>query len=686
MKQTTDLVSETFEEGGLLSKTIPNYKVRPQQVELSKKIKESIEQQKPLIAEAPTGVGKSLASLVPAFEHIQKTDEPVIITTSSIILQEQYINKDIPMLEKLYDFSASPVLIKGRNNYLCPKKLNELRNGKVGFNTSEQIKEADTTMKWAVQTKTGDKAELDFNPTYGVWAKFACVDNNDCNGRQCPFYSNCHYYRERSKVNSAKLIVTNYHYFFNALESVAPMLPPKARVVIMDEGHEISSIARDFQERKYSMNTLRGPFDQFANAIKKAESSEVGNSVFNLFEDLELDRINGTLTDMFVGLGHEYKKVVMRPHYYRDFWMLEIPGRTRLQKYVVEHIKALVNAVRVAEHYLNKYGFSMETIPGTMEIWGEESVEWFVSVFKLSGLLEQKAALLNYMFAFDENEPETEDIFWLQKYQESVSIHAKPTSGAGLTGPLFEKTENGFIPIVMSATLAANQSFDHLKEDLGIEQGVNELIVSSPFKLEENLLWYLPPDTPAGNEQGHLDFVLRNMKKVIEQLDGKTLCLFTSIKNLRTAENYLSGVLPKHIQVISQDNLPKQKIIDMMKANPHTVLLGTKSFFTGIDIQGQNLSAVLIDKFPFPMIGDPVNDFLMDQPRGFHKFSLPEAIIAMKQGFGRLNRTTTDKGVVAIFDGRLATAKYKNKIFNSFDFKIRATKNWDDVVEYINNI
>jgi ATP-dependent DNA helicase DinG len=235
----------------------------------------------------------------------------------------------------------------------------------------------------------------------------------------------------------------------------------------------------------------------------------------------------------------------------------------------------------------------------------------------------------------------------------------------------------------MSATLAANQSFEHIKEDLGIKEKVNELIVSSPFPLEENMLWYLPDGTPAGSDPGHINFVLREQKKVIELLGGKTLCLYTSNKNLKIAEDYFSGALPKGIQVVSQNKLPKQKIIDIMRNNPNVVVLGTKSLFTGIDIQGPNLSAVLIDKFPFPMIGDPINDTLMDQPRGFHKFSLPEAIIAMKQGFGRLNRTATDRGIVAMYDGRLSTAKYKNKIFNSFDFKIRATKNWNDVVEYL---
>jgi ATP-dependent DNA helicase DinG len=681
-----DLVTETFGEQGLLAEAISNYIERPQQVELSKKIQEAIKEESALLGEAPTGVGKSLAALVPAFDHIMKTDEPVIVATSSIILQEQYFSKDIPMLEKLYDFNSSAVLIKGRNNYLCPKKLNDAMNGKVGFGTSDKIEEYEEVMKWAIKTKSGDKSELDFNPSGVVWGKLACLDNNECTSKQCPFYKTCHYYRERKKVATSKLVVCNYHYFFSALDE-ATMLPEKARVLIMDEGHEVSTIARDFQERKYSMNTLRHRFDHFAKAMERAELSDIGESVYKLFADMELDQVNGTLTDMFVGLNHEYKRVV-RGHYTRDFWQIEVPERTRLQKYATAHIEALQYASGAAENYLNRFGFSMETIPVIAEMYGEDSAEWFIVVCRLMELLEQKANLLEYIFHYMEDQNDGDDLFWLQPLLDSVSLHAKPTTGAGLTRRLFEKQEEGFIPIVMSATLSANQSFEHIKTDLGIEGDkklfpVKEIIVNSPFDLENNLLWYLPPNTPAGNEKEHLSFALVEMEKVVRILDGRTLCLFTSKKNLLEAELYLSRVLPKSIKVISQEQWPKQKIIDYLKGNPSTVVLGTKSLFTGIDIQGQNLSAVLIDKMPYPMIGDPINDYLMSQPRGFFTFSLPEAIITMKQGFGRLNRTTADKGIVAIYDGRLSTAKYKNRIFNSFDFKIQATKNWDDLVAYV---
>lgn len=684
MEEVLDLVNETFKEGGLLARSVSNYRERPQQIELSKKIQSCIKNKQSLLSEAPTGVGKSLAALIPAFEHIKKTDEPVIVVTSSIILQEQYVNKDIPLLEKLLDFKVNPVLIKGRQNYTCPKKVNDARNGKMSATTSEMVRECEDVLKWAITSSSGDKSELDFVPKYSTWSQFSCVDGNECTGKQCPFFSICPYYRERSKVQTAKLIVCNYHYFFTAMENEGKMLPSTAKVVIMDEGHEINAIARDFQEKKYSMKSLRQHFDYFAKAMERAEKSDIGGSVFKLFESMEFDAINQTLMELFVGLLHEYK--LARPA--MDFLMLSLPERTRLQKYAAEHIKSLEHAVIEGNRYLEKLGFSFENLPAMVDYYDEDAVDFMVVVSKTADFLMEKAETLRFMFSINGLDDDN-FIFWLQSHNDSVSIHAKPLNGSGLTRKIF--SEEGKSTIVMSATLAANQSFDHIKKELGIgtdkkEYPVEDLIVTSPFNLTENLLWYLPKDTPAGNDRDHLPYALEEMKKVIEELNGRTLCLFTSKKNMLKAYEYFEASLPEPITVITQDQMPKQKIIDYAKAHDHTVILGTKSFFTGVDIQGHHISAVLIDKLPYPMIGDPVNDYLMNEPRGFHKFSLPEAIISLKQAFGRLNRTTEDKGVVAVYDGRLATARYKNKIFNSFDFKVQATTDWNVAKDYIKNL
>lgn len=687
MTKTADLVTATFKEGGFLSNKMPGYKEREQQIELARWIQKCIKEGKALLAEAPTGVGKSLAALVAAVEHILQTDEPVIVVTSSIILQEQYINKDIPLLEELYDISLNPVLIKGRNNYVCPKKVNDARSGKMSATTNEMVKECEEVLNWAATSLTGDKSELDFVPKYQTWAQFACVDRNECTGKQCPFYDICPYYRQRSKVGVSKLVVCNYHYFFTALESEGNMLPPTAKVVVMDEGHEINEIARDFQEKKYTVKSLQQHFDYFTKAMERARLSAIGDSTYKLLDEMELDEVNSSLIRMFVGLSHEYK--VANP--YMNFHTLELPERTRLQKYARDHIESLLNAAQVAEVYLDKFGFSVETLRSLVDYYGEEAVDWMMVVFDTIKFLHERARLVQYMFAFDENQDDSDFIFWLQPMNDTVSLHAKPLNGARLTKYLFEDKEEKMIPIVMSATLTANQSFNHIRQDLGIGDDptkfpVEELIVTSPFNLTDNLLWYLPSDTPAGNQKDHLPFVLGEMQEVIEELKGRSLCLFTSRKNLIEAKEYFEQSLPKGINLITQEDMPKHKIIEYVKENDHTVLLGTKSFFTGIDIQGHHISAVLIDKLPYPLIGDPVNDYLMNEPRGFHKFSLPEAIIKLKQAFGRLNRTVNDKGIVMVFDGRLSTARYKNKIFNSFDFKVTATQDWEVVESYIKEL
>ena len=686
MQEVTDFIMDTFEDNGMLSRIIPNYKKRPQQVELASKIKECLEGKKHLLAEAPTGVGKSLASLVPAFEYIKKTDKAVIVVTSSIVLQEQYIQKDIPLLERLYGMDVSPILIKGRNNYVCPKKVQGVRNGNFGVGKSELIEEGMQVLDWALQTESGDKSELEFVPNHQIWAQFSCVEQNECTGKQCPFYNLCPYYNERSKVNSAKIVVCNYHYFFTAMEVGKAMLP-ESDFIIFDEGHEMNAIARDFQEKKYTYRSLNSQLDMLHKSMETLKYEDFGYPS-RLIDDMELDMLSVSLNQMFMELNTEYKKEQKTR---KSFLMIGIPARTRLQKVANSHINALQQAITSLEEYLAKYGFTFENIQSMADYYGEIVTDWFVVAANTSEFFTEKLDLLKFIFAYDEKQDDKNFIFWMQPYGEAVSVHAKPLDGSGLINPLFKSGEEEKTCIVMSATLTANQEFNHIKKDFGIDGArdqypVDELIVSSPFNLNQNLLWYLPQDCPAGNEPDHLSFVLEEMKKVITEMNGRCLCLFTSKRNMLEAERYFNNELPKHINILSQDSTPKQKIIDSAKQQDSTVIIGTKSFFTGIDIQGHHLSAVLIDKLPFPMIGDPINDYLMNEPMGFYTFSLPEAIISLKQAFGRLNRTVTDKGIVAVYDGRLETARYKNRIFNSFDFKIQATKDWNVVKQYIRDL
>lgn len=686
-----DLVELAFAENGLLSKQFDGYKVREQQVELAKTIQKSIKEKKPLLGEAPTGVGKSLAALIPAFEVIVKEDKPVVVVTSSIILQEQYINKDIPLLEKLFQIDTGAVLIKGRNNYVCKVKEKDVKGGNFSNHSNKYQKEFLDVMEWSGKTRTGDKSELDFNPAYPVWSQFATMESHECTGKQCPLYSTCHYYKKRRGIDSSKLIVCNYHYFFTALD-VPGMLPDDIEVVIMDEGHEIAAIARDFQQQKYNTGSFSKIVDNFLKAYKSLESTREGAKAMELIQDIELDLVQSSLTDMIFNLT---KFFLANKRSHLSNIIFNKTDRQELQKYAKPHLDQLTETRSTISNYLEFKGLDQNARHYWEDMHTTEEIRWQIAIENLDDSLSEKARFIEKYFLFEHadllfggtvapEEDRVETVYWIEGYKDNeTSLIFKPTSGANLTESLFE---GGITPIVLSATLSANKAFDHLKKDLGISGEVNELIVGSPFDLTDNLLWYLPKGIPAGNAQEHQTEMLKEMEGIINLLDGRSLCLFTSNRNLEWATKYFRKVLPKHIEVISQTEVTKQKIIETIKKNPNVVITATRSFFTGVDIQGQNLSAVMIDKLPFPMVGDPVNDYLISKAGGFWSFSLPDTIISLKQGFGRLNRTSEDKGIVALFDGRLSSAGYKDHIFNSFDFKITATREKETLQKYIDDL
>ena len=677
-------IEDFFGLEGPLAKKFEGYIPRPQQIELASGIEKAMQTGRPLMGEAPTGVGKSLAALVPAFRLIQREDAPVVVVTSSILLQEQYFYKDIPLLEDIMGFKVNSVLMKGKSNYLC---LEKMVNRRAGAQNTTQASEIDEILKWSDQTKTGDVSELDFVPSYGVWSDFAITDKHECAGKECPLFNHCHYYNNRRKMNSAKLIICNYHYYFTAL-NIEGMLPPGVRAVIFDEGHEIPAIARDMEEREYRFDSFKKINQMLITAQKKAEA-HLGS--VGIADEIELPALIAAHQKLFEDLTryyHEHRpkdkeKWPMYEHQRKTFHGL---GKDLLTCYDI--------SIEALDIYLRRTGMDIDDRGSWDYDHTKEEVDWVFALYRYKEGLEERRHLAQIFFGSHPPDLPYEVLNWMEMPPSGnlIVFHSKPFNAAPITGPIFNVDGpsnvmmGDFTPIIISATLSVNNTFQHLKDALGIKTMTSDVIVSSPFNLKDNLLWYLPKDMPAGNDMAHLPAALNEMEKIIKVLDGRTLCLFTSIRAMQSAINHFTKILPKHIKVIAQGDMTKKKIIETMRNNPHTVVIATKSFFTGVDVQGQNLSAVLIDKLPFPMIGDPINDYLMESERGFWRHTLPEVVITMKQGFGRLNRTVDDKGVVAVLDGRLSTAGYKNRIFDSFNFEVTATRDFERVKSYLEEI
>lgn len=667
---------------GALAKVFDGYAPRAEQIELSEAFHEAYRENKPMLGEANTGVGKSLASLSVAATSIEETGRPVVIVTSSILLQEQYIEKDIPTLSKATENSYGEVLAKGKGNYVC---MDKVLSKKVKDVQPQYTEELDEVLMWTTKTVTGDFSELPKELSYPVRSKVSIVNENECRGKMCPVFRKCFYYQNQQKIKSSKIIVCNYHYFFLALDRVN-MLPDDIGMVIFDEFHEVVPIARDIME----VISHTSDFDEMNKKIgieqqRFVESGASGVSEFGglieLGEFMQSKQImHATITQWYLENKEQYKERVV------------VDGEKKTEEFlgiVKDYETALENLLQNIDHWISGIANIQEDMLFN-DAYEEETTQWYVMILKYRDFVEGK---LEEFETITNLENEHKRLVWVDMGEKEAysKIHSKPFDVSELIEPIFnpesknrpDKIANSSV-FGMSATLTSGGNFNHLKGQIGMTGiPLKEKIVNSPFDLTNNQLWYLPKNAPEGNQPGHNVYVLNEMEKFIDHLGGKTMCLFTSRKSMDEAADHFKRMFAgRDIEIIKQGDIPKKAIVQAMREKSNIVIVGTRSFFTGVDIQGDNLRAVLIDKLPFPMIGDPINEYLMSQELGFFKYSLPETIITIKQAFGRLIRDYNDKGVICILDGRLQTKSYRSRIFNSFTFKLKGTQDLQEALDF----
>lgn len=664
-------VETTFGPGGALARSLPGYKERPQQIELAREILDTFQTKTHLIAEAPTGVGKSLAALVPAFEMIAENDARVLVVTSSILLQGQYMGKDIPFLEELYGIDSGAVLIKGKQNYACAQRLaSPAAAANVDPSRGGQLEHV---RAWARDSETGDLSELPFKPAADVHRAVALTDPTDCKRKRCPFHSVCHYYNARSKVYDAKLVVCNYHYLFQAVQgegSFEKMFGDPFDHIIFDEAHEIVGIARDFHASEVRPGAFDKAIQQVYNGeplLHMAGASHLGHA-FN--EAIDYPGFRAQWDARFELLS---ARVGAETRGERDTLVFE--G----QRSVIDIVTDLRDMATKLDNILYTFLSRHRPDPDDEDVV-KELIDWLDSVDALAQQVMGTKSALNFFLGHDVDE-EQGYLRWFELYQanqqQAVKLVTKPTDMESHVGSLYDLAPS---TVSMSATLVVGSSLDYHARQLGIpENQRRDLVVGTPFDLNANLSWYLPVGCPEGNRMEHADFAIPEMHKIARQLGGRTLCLFTSVRNLKKAKEYFARHPIPDVTVLAQDEYQRERIVDEMRRSDKVVVLATKSFFTGVDVQGRNLSAVLLDKIPFPMSGDPINEYLANLPSGFFRHTLPEAIITLKQAVGRLNRTEDDKGVIAVMDGRLSTKRYKQRIFNSFGFQVNGVREEDEL-------
>lgn len=625
-------IEQLFDTHGPLGHAVGGFRSRHSQTEMAKAIAQAISKQQTLIAEAGTGTGKTFAYLVPALLWGGK----VILSTGTKNLQDQLYLRDIPTVRKALNAPVSVALLKGRANYVCHFHLERtLQNGRmtsrddVGY-----LREISRFMK---TTSSGDKAELSKVPETALIWNLVTSTRDTCMGAECQFYQDCFVMKARKEAQQADVVVVNHHLFFAdvALKDtgVAELLP-SANTIVFDEAHQLPDTATLF----------------FGNTVSTSQVLELCRDV--LAEGLAHARD-----------GAEWAKVVMP---------VERAARDSRLAFPQDVVRLSLNQIAPSSAFfpaLEKLKEEMQGMITVLETQAEraETIEQCrVRAIELAGAF----AAWNGKSESKKSEAGEEHVLWVEAFSSSLQLHQTPLSIA----PVFNKQREG-VPrawIFTSATLAVKNDFNHYQSQMGLwEEPARSW--PSPFNYEQQGLLYVPQNLPQPNSLDYTDAVVNAALPVIEAAGGKTFLLCTTIRAVNRAAELLRTEFEKRkwpFPLFVQGEAGRTELLDRFRAAGNAVLIGSQSFWEGVDVRGDALSAVIIDKLPFSPPDDPVLAARIEAlekkgKNGFIDHQLPAAIINLKQGAGRLIRDETDRGVLMICDPRLISKPYGKRIWQS---------------------
>ena len=691
------VIQKSFDERGPIAKQFKNYSVRKQQVKLSEAIYDSYQSGTNLLAEAPTGIGKSMAGLVAAHNQFGK----VLIATATKALQEQYFNKDMPFMQKVFGESFTYSMLKGRSNYVCLKRLAEFKQAPLKVNWSQELKsmirqQLQVITKWLQTDPRGDMDSLSFNLLPEI-RNAICSSADDCDGKkECPFAKNntCPYYKNKTQAESTKVVLVNIDLLCTDLimkNMYHASVLPKCDTIIIDEAHELENIFSKyigFSLSEGSYKLLHGVVINFIKKIPKEcgvdSNSKQYLDYLKLVDEnlLDTQQLVAQIFDEFY-YEHDENTITIR------IFGTDVTEQT--QKLIKEVVDKLYY-IREQLNYYNRY-FLTEKTKNKCDS-AKSQIDSFIE--RLLKISEINKRIDDFVYWVEYNNKDRPVLncspIDISSYLKSWLFDRKPIEDQSL-GDIRNV-------VLMSATLTTNRSFDFMKSRMGIctyypddntREQTRELLLHSEFDFKHNCLLYLPKGLtdPSGVSKTRDVFtnqLVMNIEQLARVTKGRMLCLFTSNSELQKVYNQLRGKLPYNM--FSQLDYPKKELIQMFKDDINSILFATSSFWTGVSFEGETCSAVVIDRIPFPVPSDPIIEARIDKLKKerkdwFGKYYLPMAMLTIQQGFGRLIRTKTDMGCVMICDRRLVTKPYGNKIVQSLPRSLR-TSNFDKVELFFN--
>ncbi|MFZ0663605.1 MAG: ATP-dependent DNA helicase [Acidobacteriaceae bacterium] len=613
-----------FAPGGMLARSELPYEFRKGQLEMAQAVERALEENRHLIVEAGTGTGKTLAYLLPAL----RSGRRVIISTGTKNLQEQLFFKDVPILESLLG-PLRVCYMKGRANYLCRHKLYALKNQPI-LSGLEEISQYQSIAEWEKTTETGDRVEIaDLPEASPLWAKLD-ARAEACLGQSCPDYERCFITAMRRRAAESDVIIVNHHLFFAdlAIKQQAKAAPdagvlPEAGIVILDEAHELEDVASNYFG--ISLSNLR--FEELARDVETMLRAKGAlNTGITGAAQLVRERAR-----MFFSVLPRGSAMEGRMQFSARDEFLEAQGDIYL---------GLLNAMHRLEGELERARGAEEAAPLRKRV---------------ADIREQLKFLLE---AEDKN-----TVFWLERRggrQGSTTTHLQATP-IDVSELLSELLFENFPSVVLtSATLTVQGGFAHIRKRLGMKDA-RELVVPSHFRYSEQAILYLPLEMPDPRDPGFPQAAAERMRRVLEITRGRAFCLFTSYQQMHDLYDRLT--MEVGYPLLLQGTAPRKALLEEFRATPNAVLFGTSSFWQGVDVQGEALSCVIIDRLPFAVPSDPVVQARMraieeDGGNAFFEYQVPSAVITLKQGFGRLIRSLEDRGVLMLLDPRIQRQRY----------------------------
>ncbi|MGB2751035.1 MAG: ATP-dependent DNA helicase [Pyrinomonadaceae bacterium] len=648
------LAEQVFGPDGLVSKHHENYEYRSGQIKMAEAISRAFDEKKHLIVEAGTGTGKTLAYLIPAIEAVAKKKKRIIISTGTKNLQEQLMEKDIPFLQQILPKKFTAAYMKGRSNYACIYRLLQSDHQPIldGVGEIDHFKEV---REWSHETQTGDRAELTYLPeNLPFWNRIS-AKSETCIGQKCADYEPCFITRMRARAETADIVIVNHHLFFadlNVRGNQFGKVIPDYGAVIFDEAHLIEDIAADyfgFQVSNFQLEEL----------ARDASVLPISDAVAATQITRSASRINGFAEQFWV----RFKQA-------RD-----ADGRFPLLADAFSHRgidgEDVLSPLGEAFHALDE---ALERLETETDVFSEKLPE--------ADSVVRRVRQTRFDLKFIVEQADRNFVYWLERRGRGIFLQASPVDVSSLLQEkLFDKVETC---ILTSATLSTNGSFNFIRDRLGLDKSKTETFMAeSSFDHEKQAILYLPKTMPDPRTPEFTQMAATEIIKIIQVTRGHAFVLCTSNSSMTALFELVSSRIG--YPCFLQGTMSKTGLLEQFRATPNAVLFATSSFWQGVDVRGDQLSCVIIDKLPFAVPTDPLvqarSKFIDDNGgKSFFDYSVPQAVISLKQGIGRLIRSRTDRGVIAIMDPRLRTKSYGRDFLNSLP-RMKITADLNDVAE-----